>query len=371
MRQKTSKWPVFYVLGIAALGVILLGGSVESRAQDVLDPAKNGTMQAIRFQARAASAEALVSGKYTVKLWGIEKIEGDSALFKLKARTALDDKIGSSPVRCHVKSRNGNVLQAQCENAAEEDLSLFMIQQGYASVDRAAVYGSIFEEPYLTAEGQAQQSRRGIWSSVAEEGFNGDRPFGRSVMIGAVVLLFALVVALGAISAFIMRGFRKVVDLQSQSINLASRERSLREKEKYVIASMLEAEIRSNKLKIEAYLTIYEEMLENLKNATIQTKYKKSGDIVQKQPALSRSVFDGNTDKLDLLGRENASAVIHYYARIKTVPDYVTLEPGTSMNDARSLITQVIENAHKLDHISTAVLDNFIAAALLKEKEGV
>jgi len=327
------------------------------------------TSKTIRFQARAADADELVSGKYTVKLWGVERIEGNSALFKLKSRTALENKIGNRPVQCHVKSRKGQVLSAQCENAGEEDLSLFMIQQGYVSVDRAAIYGSLFEAPYLKAEIHAQEMKRGIWSPASDEGFESDQPLGQGVIIGAVILLFVLVVALGAISVFIMRGFHNVVDVQHQTIDIASRERSLRKKEKYVIASMLDAEIKTNKNKIEAYLTIYEEMLEDFKDVAIEPKYKKSGDIVQKQPALSRSVFDGNTDKLDLLGHDMASTVIHYYARIKTIPDYVTLEPETPIDVAKTVITQAVENAQKLDHISSTLLERFVKTALISSNK--
>lgn len=320
----------------------------------------------IKFQARAAEADALVSGKYLVRLWGIDAFDGDSALFKLKSRTALDNKIGNKPVQCSVKSRDANELTAQCVNVDEEDLSLYMLQQGYVSVDRGLVYGSLFENPYLQAENQAQAMKRGIWAGTPEQARMSTPPLGQGMVVGVVALLFMLVLALGGISVFIMRGFRNVVDVQNQSIDLAARERSLREKEKFVIASMLDAEIRTNKSKIEAYLSIYEEMLKDFGDAADGPKYKRSGDIVQKQPALSRSVFDGNTDKLDLLGHKMASDVIHYYARIKTIPDYVTLEPETPVDEARRIVGYAVEAARKLDSLSGALLDQFETSSLVQ-----
>ncbi|MCB1783726.1 MAG: thermonuclease family protein [Alphaproteobacteria bacterium] len=321
--------------------------------------------EGIRVQARASEANILVSGSYKIRLWGVDAFEGNSALLKLKSRTALDDKISNKPIQCQIKEKQDRTVYAQCVNTNEEDLSLFMIQQGYVSVDRAAVYGTIFEKPYIDAEALAQKSQRGIW---AENGVRAEAetPFGQGFVIGSVVFLIVVVLALGGISVFIMRGFRRVVDIQNQSIDLAARERSLRSKEKFVIASMLDAEIRTNKTKIEAYITIYEEMLSDFKNTAVEPKYRRSGDIVQKQPALNRSVFDGNTDKLDLLGRKTASDIIHYYARIKTIPDYVTLEPEMPLERARGVVAQAIENAKKLDALSTTILGEFAARSLVE-----
>lgn len=316
-----------------------------------------------RVQARASDADALVSGKYRIKLWGIEALDGSSAFLKLKSRTALDDKIEGKPVSCFIKDRTGDEVLAQCVNANEEDLSLFMIQQGFVSVDRAAVFGTIFERPYIDAENQARQAGRGIWiesTATAEKKLPFDGFF-----LGGVIVLLLFLVGLMAIALFIMRGFRNVVDVQNQSIDLASRERSIREKEKYIIASMLDAEIRSNKAKIEAYIAIYEEMLADFEDKSTQPKYKRSGDIVQKQPVLNRSVFDGNTDKLDLLGREAASDIIHYYARIKTMPDYETLEPDTSLKKAKETVTNALEGAKKLDQISDVILEDFAVRSLI------
>ncbi len=122
---------------------------------------------------------------------------------------------------------------------------------------------------------------------------------------------------------------------------------------------MLEAELKANKSKIEAYLVIYKEMLTSLQDSKREPEYKKAGDIVQLQPALDRSVFDGNTDKMDLLGRRLASAVIHFYARIKTNPDYVNLEPEAPLDEVLERVEKAVKNAEFLDKQLGKLIDAF------------
>src|SRR6185503_4926696 len=106
----------------------------------------------------------LTDGDKFIKLWGVENIEGGAA-FVLKARTALDNAIGDQAVQCEIKERRGAEIFAQCVNARDLDLGLFMLQQGYVSADRATLSGSIFEDAYVQAETDAQKRNVGVWSS--------------------------------------------------------------------------------------------------------------------------------------------------------------------------------------------------------------
>ena len=156
-----------------------------------------------------------------------------------------------------------------------------------------------------------------------------------------------------------MRGFQRVTDAQNQSMDMMERERELREKERAIFATMLDSEIKANKSKIEAYLVVYDEMLRDMKDPDATPKYKRAGDIVQLQPALDRSVFDRNTDKLDILGNQLSSEVIHFYARIKSTPDYKNLEPDTPMDEAIGIVQQAYDGAQRLDKISDRLIDLF------------
>lgn len=350
------------VLTVPVFGILALG----------LLPVSNALAQTedkpVRINARAVDGRTLVSGNFKIRLWGIETVDTAQPVFALTARNALDERIDGHPVECTIKSRAENQIVAQCVNDVEEDLSLFMLSQGFAVVDRQPVYGSAFEKPYIEAETRAQSEGKGLWSmnghGLSQKGGDDDS---RTFLIGGFVLVGILLLALVAITIFIMRGFRAVVEVQNQSMDLATKERVLREKERLIIASMINAEVKTNKSKIEAYLVMYEELLKDLKDKTREPKYKKSGDIIQRQPALSRAVFDGNTAKLDLMGSQSASDIIHYYARIKTVPDYYELEPDAPVAQAISVVESAVEGAKKLDVISDKILDKFASMLLVQD----
>ncbi len=321
----------------------------------------------VEIKARPVDTKTLVSGPYKISLWGVDAVATGNPVFELQARSVLEEKIAQKPIECVIKIRNQNDISAQCVNHAEEDLSLYMLQQGYVVVNRELVYGSIYENPYIEAEKSAQRQSKGLWSLNHEKGSGNRFEDGHPFILGGVIFVGFVLAALAAITFYIMRGFRNVVEVQNQSMDLATKERVLREKEKFVIASMIDAEIKTNKTKIEAYLLMYDEMLKDLKNKSKEPKYKKTGDIIQKQPALSRSVFDGNTHKLDLLGQHTASDIIHYYARIKTVPDYMEIEPDAPVNEVIGIVDVAVDGARKIDSISDKLLDKFASMLLVQD----
>ncbi|MGB0719048.1 MAG: thermonuclease family protein, partial [Bdellovibrionales bacterium] len=308
---------------------------------------------------RAADPATLVAGSTRIELWGVERIAGLSAPLQAKARVALDTVIGPQKVQCSVKSRQGEAVTAQCLSADQQDLALSMLQQGYVSADRAAVYGSPFEEPYLNAEAYAREQKTGIWGvDDALKDVDSRQEGVWLIMVGFVLFVF-IVGAFVFLSITIMRGFQKVIDAQQANMDMMGRERKLKDKERGIVANMLDSEIKANKSKIEAYLMVYEEMLANLKDPSRTPKYKKAGDIVQEQPALDRSVFDRNTDKLDVLGDRLSSEAIHFYARIKTKPEYLNLEPDTPLDEAMRLVETCLKKAKRMDGLAARLIQAF------------
>ncbi|MFP4098656.1 MAG: thermonuclease family protein [Alphaproteobacteria bacterium] len=300
----------------------------------------------------------LVAGKTRIWLWGVEKIDSKAAIFNLKARTALEKLIDGEPVLCMEQARKDFVISAQCINYKEQDLSLYLLESGYVTADRSVIHGSVYEEPYLRAENKARDSNVGVWADGGESYTTapGDKQ-AQNFMFGAFLLVAVFILALIVLGFFVMRGFGRVIDVQSRSLDLAMKERDLKEKEKKVIASMIYSEVKENKSKIEAYLLVYEEMLRDFADDTKSKTYQKTGEVVQKQPALGRVVFDGNTDKLDLFGGELASNLVHYYARIKTNPDYIEISPDMPLKEVQDVISAVVSSARKLDSLSASLLD--------------
>ncbi|HQX26300.1 MAG TPA: hypothetical protein PKX38_00010 [Alphaproteobacteria bacterium] len=318
-------------------------------------------------QARAVSATTLLAGQTPVQLWGIEAVEAADPAIKLKARTTLDNLINGRKISCELKAKNGSDVRAQCVNADDLDLSLYMLQQGYATADRAAVYGSVFEDAYIQAETRAQDKGLGVWMPTGTSS-------GSSSSDGTLMLSFGFILFLCIIGAFtflsiiIMRGFQKVVDAQNDNIAMMTKERKLRDQEREVVAVMLDSELKANKAKIEAYLAVYEEMLKSMKDIDRQPKYKKTGDIVQRQPALARSVFDRNTDKVDALGPRLSSELVHFYARIKSNPEYVNLEPHMELDEAVDVVERSLRHARRLNELAGRILDSFAASGIMSEK---
>jgi hypothetical protein len=320
-------------------------------------PAQETTVpqQAYKFKMRATDENSAIAGKTKVILWGTEKVGIPDAILKLRARVDLDNAIGKQPVECTLKSRTADTVIAQCINHQDLDLGLFMLQNGYVTVDRAAIYETVFETPYLEAEMSAQNSEIGIWSKKEErKGTSGNL----MLSLGFILFLF-ITGAFGGLAIFIMRGFQRVIDSQNKNIDFAAKERALKDKERQIFATMLDSEIKSNKSKIEAYLIVYDEMLKALMDEEKTPKYQVAGDIVQEQPALSRAVFDHNTDKLDVLGRELSSEVIHLFARIKTNPEYINIEPEMPLEDVIALVEKSIKSAKRLNKISDRLIDAF------------
>jgi hypothetical protein len=315
---------------------------------------------------RAAGSTTLLAGKTAIHLWGVEEVEAMDAAFKLKARTALDNIVGGQKVECEMKSRDGDAAYAQCVNAGDNDLSLFMLQQGYVTADRAQVYGTVFEDAYVQAEIQAQERGLGVWAEPGAAAGGGSSDSAMMISFGFILFL-CIIAAFAVLSIIIMRGFQKVIDAQNDNVEMMAKERKLRDKERAIVAVMLDSELKANKAKIDAYLVVYEEMLRALKDPDKPPRYKKAGDIVQKQPALDRAVFDRNTDKLDILGERLSSAIIHFYARIKSKPEYENLEPDMDLQDAIGLIEKALENARRMNKIAERLLEAFSRSGVVSE----
>ena len=329
------------------------------------DGAAEKKARVVTLDVRVADEVTLVADQAKISLWGVKKAEVGSPVFELKARTFLENLIGGQKVTCTIKGSFDGQYKAQCVNASEEDLSLFLLQKGFVILNRSEIFSTIYEAPYVEAENLAQNSELGVWASNAVSVGASDSS-GGGFMWSAVFLVGAFIVAIGIISFYIMRGFGRVITLQNQSMDLAAKERELREREKNVIASMIHSEIRENKPKIDAYLTVYEEMLAESMSSD-GPSFMKTGEIVQRQPALSRNVFDGNTGTLNVLGARMASEIIHYYARIKTNPDYVEIKPDMPVEKVREIIKTSVENAKKLDMISSKLLETFCNSYMIED----
>lgn len=354
---------LYKVCFLISLSFVLFSGLIEpSFAQESQETTKENYI--FETKLRASDAATVISGKVRIHLWGVEAVDGMSAQFKARARVILDNALGDRKAQCEIKERHEGEILAQCANASDLDLGLFMLQQGYVTADRGSVYGTVFEDAYIQAETEAQKRGVGVWKVSEKSGDSVGGTGGLIFLSLGIVLFLCILVAFIVLSLIIMRGFQRVSDAQNRNVDMISKERNLRNKERGIVAMMLDSELKANKAKIEAYLVVYDEMLRALEDPERIPKYKKAGDIVQKQPALDRVVFDRNTDKLDILGDRLSSQIIHFYARIKSNPDYINIEPDMSLEQVISIVKKAIDRAGRMNKIVERLLNLFSEGGL-------
>lgn len=175
----------------------------------------------------------------------------------------------------------------------------------------------------------------------------------------AIIQTVFLSLIFGGFLWVIVRGIDKILDYQKNISDLGDKEQQLKTREMKVMTTMIESELKANLSKINAHITIYKEMLSELQRNTKAARYQKMGDIYQKQPALQRTIFETNAHHLQILGEQLASRIIHFYARIKTEPDFENIEPTQSPDSVIIILEKIIENGIKLELQAQGILEDF------------
>ncbi len=315
-----------------------------------------GTAKPESFTAKATAqdAQTLITSRYSVLLWGIEAAHVAGTPLSLHGRTAMDTLISEQPVRCDIVSWRGQQPVARCANTHNVDLAASMLQKGFAVVQRQSVVGTPYEELYTTAENTAKAQKKGIWAQALSENpapaVSIAAMDDQMLLIGSVAGSSLLVLLI--LSLLMWRGFKNTEKLLKRSMAMTrAQEERMRKREKFVVAAMLEGELLSNKGKVEAFLVINRDMMEGLMSAKANNrphKYQESTEIIQKTPILARSIFDGNTDKLELLGPQIAKDIVQLYNSIHAEADYITLQKSMPIEEAINEAQKIILRAEQL-----------------------
>ncbi len=339
-----------FTVFVAILSVFLLFGTAE--AQNARPSSQQERPEKFATPATAQDGQTLLTEHYVVRLWGIEAVEVAGVPLRLFARTEMDNLIKGEPVRCQVVEwKSGNQPVAHCVSSTDVDLGLSMIREGYAVVDRPAVLGSVFQDPYFKAEHVAYRANKGAWSA-GKGGGGGSLISGQDTFLIAVIFisfLLAPIIGLVFVASVNAKGFRSLGSMQEKQMHMfIERDEKMRDREKYVLAAMLESELNSNKVKVDAFLVVYEEMLKALRDPNKSHKYKQTGEIVHEQPLLNRNVYDSKMDKMDLLEPQLAADLADLYSKINPNPEYITLEPTTPVEEAIYHVEKVIADTRGL-----------------------
>lgn len=165
-------------------------------------------------------------------------------------------------------------------------------------------------------------------------------------MLAIVALAAALFAGLSFFLFVRVRGLEtQLVEAQEQG---GRKEARLLGRERSVLAAMFEGELAENKNRIEAFLAIYGDLLSELKNPAVTPKYQQGGDIIQKHPALTRLVFEGNSGRLSLFDLKLSGQISKVYAAFPPEQEYLTLQPTDSLLSVIGVVEKALREAEAL-----------------------
>jgi hypothetical protein len=160
--------------------------------------------------------------------------------------------------------------------------------------------------------------------------------------------MIGTLIGMGILVVIMMIGFNRMLKIQREQLKrIGDDEKALQRKEKIVLASAFSNELTENKIKCEAFITIYTELLRSLRELDKSAPYEQTGDFIHQHPPLSRTIFDNNVEKLSLFGPKTANDLTATYAAIRSEPQYFTLETSMPRAAAIRIVEMVIDDAQK------------------------
>ena len=197
----------------------------------------------------------------------------------------------------------------------------------------------------------AERNGKGIWALVRAD----DNSFIEGIINDKEKLFMAIFILVGLpllavlILGFIVHsGIRKLLSFQTQQANSRfENEQRLHIREKNLILSRIETELDENKSRVEAFLTVYMEMLSNIKDKNATPQYQQSGDVVSLEPSFVKDAYTENLDKLSALDVKLAAELGKFYNNMNTEAEYLDLPSSTPREEAISIVDKIVSNARE------------------------
>lgn len=301
---------------------------------------------------RAIDQQTLRAEGVTIRLWGIMPAQTYETPLALKALDVMDKLIQEQLVNCKIVGGVMPELIGRCSTQNNQDLALELLGRGYAIVDRQQTYDSVFATGYEKAQEAARLNSRGIWAMVNRE----ERPDltpkwlqPYMTFILPMALIFGPFLGLVIIALIAHGWLRSIARAQAaETVSAHKKESALEARERQVLVTTLEVELAENKNKIEAFLVIYGDMLRALNDPSEEPKYRQVGDIVQKHPNFSKTVFEANVNKLSLLDIKMAGQISKLYAMLPDEAEYINLDQNVPVNTAVKLVEKVLRETEEL-----------------------
>lgn len=300
----------------------------------------------------AVDQTTLQSEGLKVHLWGIKAAETSETTIEIRALDLLDKLINNEMVNCKFMSETMPEVTARCAVSTNADLGMELLNHGYAVVDRHQTYNSVLASAYAGAQETARVNQRGIWKFVKDEDKKSILPQWLESLLPILVPVGLILGPFGGllIVAFVMRYWlSRIESLQQSEIDHSHHKEALMQsRERHVLLSTLEGELSENKNKIQAFLTIYGDMLRSLQNPNEIPKYQQMGDTVQKHPSLSKTIFEANIGKLSLLEMKLAGMLSKFYTALPAKQEYINLDSNVPLETAVKLVEKILKEAEEV-----------------------
>ena len=340
-----------------------LSGLAGIFSSPVLAKPANASNHLIVHQAVALDTVTLQAANTQITLWGIKPAQTSETTLELKALDLIDGLISNETVNCKVMGKSTTGIIGRCTGYNDIDLGIELLNHGYAVIDRRQTLNFPLVPAYMQAQEAARLNEKGIWRFIGQDNNSSG---GLKWLRENLPVLGPLGLILGPFSGLLIIAFvmhyrlNRLEFLQQSEFDKTHRkEGMLLTREKYVLISTLEGEMSENKNRIEAFLTVYGDMLRNMTCENEEPKYQKAGDIVQKQPSLSKVIFEANVDKLSLLDMHLAGQISKLYSVLPKEQEYITLEPNVPIDTAIQLVEKVLKDAQdmltQIDKVITAL----------------
>lgn len=294
----------------------------------------------------ALSPSTFKSGNQVYRIWGIQTPPHTKANVTHASRNALSRLIAGEQLTCF--AHTSKILQ--CFNSKGTDIGKALISKGYATVDRKTVIGTPAQEGYTDAESDARKHERELWApstNIGEKLKTVQSTFTPLLYLAIAGSVVTILLCLSLLWRAI-RDFNALHFVFNQTLKTLNKEAQVRQRELELAAVMIQSEIATNQSKIDAFLIIYQDLLNTLKDPDGDHRYKKSGEIVRSAPALDRHIYDSHRHRLDGLGPDLIPPIIDLYSQIETNPAYCNLEPDTDHSAAINRVAEVVIRAENL-----------------------
>ena len=334
-------------------------------AEEGAAPAQNSLPERIARPMIAIDPMTLKAEGVEIRLWGIKAAETNETPLELRALDLLDKLIAGQVVNCKIEGGNLSVMFGRCVAQGKEDLALALLNSGLAVRDRRQTYNTPFATAYGQAEEFARLNRRGVWSHVTGDDGAERKEEGGVPQWSLILSMFIIpVVGFSVIGFLLWISLQKMADAQRADVEEERKKEAMLEtRERRVLLTTLQGEIFENKNKIEAFLVIYGDMLRGLQEKGAQPKYQQVGDIIQKHPSFSKTVFEANVGKMSLLGIKTAGQLSKLYAAFPKEQEYINLDPTVPIDSAVKLVEKILDDARALQPQVDMVLADLQAAA--------